>query len=220
MAENFGLNTIASYAKEEIPDTKIIVNPLYRDWVNWKKSVSSKLARAENRLGRYSLKIGEANEEDKNHKKYLKHQSEALQDIELYKKEKEELTAEIKDVKQHIEFSELPKEQQFLSSVNARKKFLDNIKMIAYRAETGMYNIIQKSMKQPEQGRSLLQQIFSSDADLYPDLENKILTVKIHNLNTNRHDAALGSLCQVLNETETIFPGTDLRLVYQLVAEK
>ncbi|WP_460432841.1 putative transposase [Arachidicoccus ginsenosidivorans] len=219
MAENFGLNAIASYAKVEIPDTKTIVNPAYRDLTSRKKAVSSKLTRAENKLGRYSLKIGEANEEDKNYKKYLKHQSEALQDIELYKKEKEELTAAIKDVDQHIEFSELPKDQQFLSSVNARKKFLDNINMIAYRAETGMYNIIQKSMKQPEQGRSLLQQIFSSDADLYPDLENKILTVKIHNLNTNRHDAALGSLCQVLNETETIFPGTDLRLVYQLVAE-
>jgi acyl dehydratase len=51
---------------------------------------------------------------------------------------------------------------------------------------------------------------------LTPDLAAKTLTVHLHHLTQAAHDAAVRYLCDELTATETVFPGTDLRLVYTL----
>ena len=50
--------------------------------------------------------------------------------------------------------------------------------------------------------------------------ENGILTVRLHHLATHCADETLRHLCAELNETETKFPGTNLRLVYDLVSSQ
>ena len=62
----------------------------------------------------------------------------------------------------------------------------------------------------------MLRQIYDTEVDLIPNLANKTLTVRLHHLTQPAHDQAVRHLCEQLNATETIFPGTDLRLVYQL----
>jgi len=90
--------------------------------------------------------------------------------------------------------------------------------MIAYRAETAMYNMIKNQLSHPDEGRKLLQQIYASDADILPDYQNKTLTVKLHNLNNRKDDKVVQYLCEKLNETETEFPGTNLKVIYQLLS--
>ena len=51
-----------------------------------------------------------------------------------------------------------------------------------------------------------------------PDKEQGILNIKVHNLTNPRNNRYLQSLCEVLNESETTFPGTNLRLVYDVVS--
>jgi len=57
---------------------------------------------------------------------------------------------------------------------------------------------------------------YADQVDLTPDLEAKTLTVRLHHLTPAAHDSAVRYLCDELTATETIFPGTDLRLVYKL----
>ena len=64
--------------------------------------------------------------------------------------------------------------------------------------------------------RALLRQIYDTEVDLTPDLAAKTLTVHLHHLTQAAHDAAVRYLCDELTATETVFPGTDLRLVYTL----
>ena len=64
--------------------------------------------------------------------------------------------------------------------------------------------------------RALLRQIYDTEVDLIPDLQANTLTVRLHHLTQAAHDQAVRHLCEELNATETIFPGTDLRLVYKL----
>jgi len=59
--------------------------------------------------------------------------------------------------------------------------------------------------------------VFQSAADLRPNHQLKTLTVRVHRLTTASHDTVLEHLCKELTATETTFPGTDLRLIYQLV---
>ena len=61
----------------------------------------------------------------------------------------------------------------------------------------------------------LVKQIIQNNADLLPDYENKALTVVIHTLSAPGFNNAAAKLAKLLNQTETIFPGTYLKLKYQ-----
>ena len=117
-------------------------------------------------------------------------------------------------------FSELAEEEQFKQFKKSGKQFIDTIKMIAYRAETAMVNILKNYIKKKDEARSLVRQIFMTDADIEPDKENGILKIKIHNMTNPRNNGYVKKLCEVLNDSETIFPGTDLRLTYDLVSNQ
>jgi hypothetical protein len=46
--------------------------------------------------------------------------------------------------------------------------------------------------------------------------QTKTLTVRLHPLTNQVHDQVIRYLCEELTSTETLFPGTDLRLIYQI----
>ncbi|MGH8478590.1 MAG: putative transposase [Gammaproteobacteria bacterium] len=50
--------------------------------------------------------------------------------------------------------------------------------------------------------------------------KQKILTVRLHPLANESADAAIRHLCAEINATETLFPGTDLRLSYESVSSQ
>jgi hypothetical protein len=93
---------------------------------------------------------------------------------------------------------------------------MNTIRMIAYRAETSVANLLAPNYSKSENEiRILVKKIISSDADLIPDYEGKTLLVRLHSLSTPRANHAVKELCAILNETETIYPGTDLKLIYE-----
>jgi hypothetical protein len=64
----------------------------------------------------------------------------------------------------------------------------------------------------------LVKQIIQNNADILPDYENKALTIVLHSLSAPRFNRAAAELAQLLNQTETIFPGTELRLIFKTSA--
>jgi len=67
-------------------------------------------------------------------------------------------------------------------------------------------------------GRQILKEIFTSCADLIPDYQNEFLYVRLHSLTTPRANASAKYLCEFLNETNSTFPVTNLKLIYEMVA--
>jgi hypothetical protein len=114
--------------------------------------------------------------------------------------------------------SELPEEARFERLSTQSKHFIDTIKMIAYRAETAMAHLLPEHMSRQEDARTLLRAIYATEIDLVPNVNNKTLTVRLHRLANDRSDFAIRQLCQELNSTETLFPGTNLRLIYESVS--
>jgi len=70
----------------------------------------------------------------------------------------------------------------------------------------------------PKEGRAILKEIFTSDADMIPDYQNNILTINLHSLSTPRSSQAVKELCALLNQTEACVPLTNLKPVYKTVA--
>ena len=90
--------------------------------------------------------------------------------------------------------------------------------MIAYRAETAMATMIHPKLSMRKTTRVLLRQIFSTEVDIEPDTKNNILNVTLHSLSNEKSNKIVVNLCKHLNETETVFPGTNIRLFYKLVS--
>jgi hypothetical protein len=128
----------------------------------------------------------------------------------------EELKKQRKATPHHIPVKDLPPADRFNRLLPERKHFIDTTKMISYRAETSMVAILREKMARADDARTLLRQIYDTECDLIPDLQAHTLTVRIHHLTQAVHDQSLRHLCDQLNETETIFPDTELRLLFEV----
>jgi hypothetical protein len=82
-----------------------------------------------------------------------------------------------------------------------------------------MAQMAREKMHRPDDARSLLRALYSTEADLLPDENAGTLTVRVHHQANRSSDEVIRHLCTELNHTETIFPGTNLRLVYELLSD-
>jgi hypothetical protein len=110
----------------------------------------------------------------------------------------------------------LPEESRFRRLSTHSKQLLDTLKMVAYRAETAMANILAPFLARPDEARSLLRAIYTTEADLLPDVEAGTLTVRLHHMAHGVSDRAVRKLCDELNSTATLFPRSNLRLILQI----
>ena len=76
-----------------------------------------------------------------------------------------------------------------------------------------------ESLARDDEARSLLRDLFRSEADLLPDLEKRVLRVQVHPMSNPRSNRAIAHLLDHLNAAEYTYPGTELRLVYSIVGE-
>ena len=215
MMQHFGIDKLLEHKTEPIAETTKVVNPAYRELDGKIRSNNGKLYRRKAKFGAMVLEGDLEQEKVQDHERK---KAELQEEISFLKKETEELKAKRKKCRRHIAFSELPEGEQFSALANDKKQIVDTIKMIAYRAETAMANLIKPYMTDKREARALLRQVFSSEADLKPDEDNKTLTVSLHNMTNPVSDRIVRKLCQELNATKTIFPGSNLRLVYKLVS--
>ncbi|WP_394713393.1 putative transposase [Desulfogranum marinum] len=129
-----------------------------------------------------------------------------------------DLEALRKATPQHVHIGDLPEEDRFKQLAVESKYLIDAVKVIAYRAETAMVNTLRPGVRRKDDIRSLVRSIYNTEADFVPDYEAKTLTVRLDQLANWRSARSVLRLCRELNDTRTIFPGTELRLVYELVS--
>ena len=98
-----------------------------------------------------------------------------------------------------------------------RKLVLDTVRMIAYRAETALAALARPELASPEQARSTVKALFNTAADLRPDPQRKELQILLHPLAEPRLNRMAEAVLVALNETQFTYPGTELRMVYQML---
>jgi len=92
-----------------------------------------------------------------------------------------------------------------------KKLIADTIKMAAYQVETQLLGMLQNHYaRADEEGRTLLHAAFQSPARL--EVTDQELRVTIAAQSSPHRTAALGALCQQLDDLAVPFPGTHLRL--------
>jgi hypothetical protein len=139
-----------------------------------------------------------------------------VQELQTQLKEKK---AERAGVAPHLALGQLPEAERFDRLSSGSKDLVDTIKLVAYRAETAMAHLMREALPKwrKEEERRLLQSLYASEADLIPDEAAGTLTVRLHYPANAMLAGAVEKLCEELTATQTVFPTTKLRLVYQLV---
>lgn len=118
-----------------------------------------------------------------------------------------------------IKLKEMPDNKRYNKLTTESKLFMNIIKMICYRAETAMAELIAPFFsKAKQEKRMLIKQLLNTAIDLIPNEKDQTLTVKLYTLTTPRANRAVKELCVLLNQTESIFPGTKLKLIYEIAA--
>jgi hypothetical protein len=215
MRQSFNLDGLVDYRTDAVPETTRVVNPAYRMLDG---QVRKKLAL----LNRKIVEFGAINLDDdiepEKVEAFAQRKSDLIEAIAQLQQEIDELKLKRRATKRHITYNELPEDARFVRLSTQSKHLIDTIKMIAYRAETAMVQTVREKMTRHDDARSLMRAIYKTEVDLEPDLKANTLTVRIHPLANASSDEALRHLCSELNATETIFPGTKLRVIYELVS--
>jgi hypothetical protein len=217
MLEHFGIDRLIEYETEPMPETVKVVNPGYRELDSKIRKTNSKLARLLAQFG--SIKLEEIEEPEKV-KIYETKMAQLREEITAKDTAISQLKQQRKTQPKHITFAQLSQDEKFEKLATDKKHFIDTIKMIAYRAETALANIIQPNMTRRDEARSVIRQIFTRDANIKPEKTNKRLIIELHNLTNEYEDKLVQMICDTLNETNTTFPGTDMEIFYKLVSEK
>lgn len=217
MIENFDFDKMIEYGTDQVNQKQTIPNPDYKKLTYQLKKTREKKARLEARVYK-NIEESDINNQEKYIKSIAKSAS-LIEQISDYKGHINDLLSRRKKTTSRISVSQMPPDLRYNKLKQEGKKLKNAVLMLVYRAESALFNTLSEFYKDvSKEGRVILKEVFSSDADLIPDYENNKLIIRLHSLSTPRANEAIKNLCVLLNQTETYFPYTNLMLVYETVA--
>lgn len=216
MRQHFSLELLTEYSSEPLPDTERVINPVWRERNKLRNSIQGKLNRRRSRFT--DLLLHPPPPHSRSFKTWEPRKAELLEEIQQLEKELLEVKKELSETDHYLRWEQLPEEHKFQRLAPSRRHLIDSIRMIAYRAETAMLPLITDQYTDFTAARAILQALFRSPADLRPEAQHNRLRIQLHRASRPATDGRLERLCEQLNQTEMVYPGTNLILTYELVS--
>jgi len=115
----------------------------------------------------------------------------------------------------HVPLVDARKGQVAVKLSTERKHLTNILKMIAYQMESDLVELVRLHYKRVEdEGRTFIQSALQDMADIEPTVDQ--LRIALAPLSSPHRSRALEALCEELNKTNTLFPGTWLRMCYSV----
>lgn len=214
MRQNYGLDRLVEQGTSPLPDTTRLVAPAWRALESQVRSTQGKLTRARAAFAAQSLLSPRQNTPEAA-AKHEQRQGTALEQVQQLQARLNELKARRKEQPKHIQLGQLPDNQRIEQLRSGRKHFMDTIKLIAYRAESALVQLVRENLSRSDDARALVTRLMQTSINLCPNAGGKELLVEIHGQANAAQDRVIEKLCEELNATETVYPGTDLVLKYK-----
>jgi len=123
---------------------------------------------------------------------------------------------ELKQMPKKVPLKSVVEDHEIVRLEKERKYLSDVVKMICYRSETSLLNLVSPHFARArEEGRVFLKSLFQLPADILPDEQAGTLTIKFHSMANPRSNRALKDLCEIINAEAFRFPQTSLKMVFQ-----
>ena len=208
MREEFLLDALVDYRIEPEDPTRTAPNPERRALDQQLRSARSELARIEREYGAAAADNSEQHRPTMRGFKIahgrLGKQLRAARDRVA------KLFEQRCDLPQRLEIRDLS-ETAVVKLASERKHLTDIIKMVAYQAESDLLALLRPHYARAEQeGRTLLHELFAAAGDIRVcDTE---LHITLAPLSSPHRTRAAQALCDILDQTATVFPGAQLRM--------
>ena len=215
LRQEYDIDRMMYYLVTQINEGVMVVNPIYSKLTQGIKKIREKINRRLAQLFLLSEENVKSALETSPH--YLKKQVTMINQIDQLREEEQKLVEARKSQTYKIKVKDMPENTRYTKLDMEGKLFQNIIKMICYRAETTISLLVKGDIyKKQEEIRSLVKSIINSKGDIVPNYLQKTLTIKIYTLATPRDNIALEKLCKLLTDSETIYPGTELKMIYKL----
>jgi hypothetical protein len=214
MRQEFALDHLPTTKVEPADPERTVPSPAVRQK---KRELSAAKARLQAAEWAYGQKVYDNPEQKHRTVRGFKiAHSELGRKIQESRETCEQLKAEIKQLPARVPVREVLDGKPVVQLERDRKIITDTLKMVAYRAETQLANLVGPLLPfKADEARKFMRQVFELPADILPDYEQDRLVVRLHSMANPRSNRALRSLCDVLNDLKICFPGTTLQLVLE-----
>ena len=208
MREEYGLDHLVTNDVEPADVERLVPNPEKKEKRKLIKGLKQELERLIKDYGHKAFQ---------NDERHLPTNPDYKKKILKLKKQIKQSETDLKQIPDRIAVKQLLAKREIVRLETERKMFTDGIKMICYRAETYLFNLIAPFFaRNNDEGRAFLKSVFQQPADIIPDREQSIMNVKFHTMSTPRANRALKQLCDVMNYESYVYPGTGMTLVFEV----
>jgi transposase len=208
MREEFLLDALADYHVEPDDPTRTVPNPERRALDKEIRAARAELVKLERAYGAAAVDNPEARRPTMRGFKVAHSQLGNV--LRAARERLAALVARRRALPQRVQVRDTSTEA-VIKLATERKHLTNILKMLAYQAESDLLTLLQPHYERADQeGRTLLHEIFAAAADI--EATSDELHIRLAPLSSPHRTSALAALCQHLNETETRFPGSNLRL--------
>ena len=121
-----------------------------------------------------------------------------------------QLVAQRRGVPERVEVRDIS-DGAVVKLATERKHLTDIIKMVAYQAESDLLALLRPHYARAvQEGRTLLHELFATAGDI--QVSDTELRITLAPLSSPHRTRAAQGLCEILDQTATIFPGSRLRM--------
>jgi hypothetical protein len=217
MIADYSLDHLAEYGTETIDQQRTIVNPAYRNMSNQIKKEKEKLQRLKAKLIN-GIRLNTESQLDE-FKTKVASKSDLVEQIQTKEQLLMKLQALKKDMPKRLTLADMPEQSRINKLKTESAYFMNTLKMICYRAESSLANVLHGAYgRYNDEKRMFIKNLINTPADIIENQKEQTLTVVLHSSNTPKNNELIAQICTILNDTHTIYPGTNLRLNYKTIA--
>ena len=214
MRHEFALDHLPTTAVEPADPARSVPNPAVKEMQRERGQVTAQLVKAEQAYGQRAHDNPE--QQRRTVRGFKISQAELGRTIKKLRSARAQLATAINALPARVPVRETLNAEPTVRLERERKIITDTVKMVAYRAETQLANLVGPLLpSRHDAARKFMRQVFELPADLLPNHERGELVVRLHSMTTPRDNRALAALCGVLNELAVYYPDTELRLVLE-----
>lgn len=215
MRKDYDFDRIMQYVVEQVDSELKVANPEYNNLCYYLKKLREKISRRRAKL--FELIVENVNDTLENTSKQIKKQIKEKEELDELLKQEEELIAQRNLLPSRIKIKDMPEKNKYSRLHIESKLFQNIIKMICYRAESSCANVLSEYYTNYKKDkRELVKSIISCHGDIICDNKNEMLTISLYSQSSPRMNYALSKLCELLNDAENYYPGTNLKLSYNI----
>jgi hypothetical protein len=220
LRQEYSFDKIIQYTTDEIDNNMTVVNREYSNLTHAVKKKREQLSRL--KADMYDHQLNSPPEEknepaSKEMGAWIAKQFELQENIRNMEIEIEKLIEKRRAIPYKISIGQMSPEDRYVKLNQESKYFMNIIKMICYRAETAFADLLSNNYcRADDEIRMLVKAITKQPADLTPDYIKNTLTVTIYPLANYRSQKALANVWENINNTNTIYPESDLTLFFKI----